>query len=85
MNTFSPTGVCTKQITFDVQDDRIKNVIFHGGCDGNLQGIAKLVEGLPAHEVIARLKGIRCGSKTTSCPDQLQAALEEAAAMAKTN
>lgn len=77
MHTYATSGTCSKQITFDVQNSIVKNVIFHGGCSGNLQGISKLVEGLPINEVIARLKGIQCGTKPTSCPDQLTTALEE--------
>lgn len=77
MHAYATSGTCSKQITFDVQNNIVKNVIFHGGCSGNLQGISKLVEGLPANEVIARLKGIQCGTKPTSCPDQLATALEE--------
>ncbi len=79
MHNYATSGTCAKQITFDVQNNIVKNVIFHGGCSGNLQAIGKLVEGLPANEVIARLKGIQCGTKTTSCPDQLAAALEQLA------
>ena len=55
--------------------DVVRNVVYTGGCNGNLQGIGRLVEGLPVDEVIARLQGIRCGYKSTSCPDQLAKAL----------
>lgn len=69
-------GVCSKEINFDVVENKIKNVSFIGGCDGNLLGISSLVEGMDINEVISRLKGIQCGSKDTSCPDQLARALE---------
>lgn len=70
-------GVCAAAIDFDVEDGIVKNVKFLGGCNGNTQGIARLVEGMPADEVISRLEGIRCGYKATSCPDQLAKALKE--------
>ncbi len=69
-------GVCSKEINFDVVENKIKNVSFIGGCDGNLLGISSLIEGMDINEVISRLKGIQCGSKDTSCPDQLARALE---------
>lgn len=69
-------GVCSKEINFDVVGNKIKNVSFIGGCDGNLLGISSLVEGMDINEVISRLKGIQCSSKDTSCPDQLARALE---------
>ena len=69
-------GVCSKEINFDVVENKIKNVSFIGGCDGNLVGISSLVEGMDINEVISRLRGIQCGSKDTSCPDQLARALE---------
>lgn len=69
-------GVCSKEINFDVVGNKIKNVSFIGGCDGNLVGISSLVEGMDINEVISRLRGIQCGSKDTSCPDQLARALE---------
>ncbi|WP_346870645.1 TIGR03905 family TSCPD domain-containing protein [Clostridium sp. UBA5119] len=69
-------GVCSKEINFDVVENKIKNVSFIGGCDGNLLGISSLIEGMDINEVISRLKGIQCGSKYTSCPDQLARALE---------
>lgn len=77
MNTYITRGVCSRKITFEVKDDIIKNVVFESGCHGNLQGISRLVEGMPADEVIKKLKGIRCGNKETSCPDQLALALEK--------
>ena len=71
-------GTCAQLIHFDLDGDIVKNVQFLGGCNGNLQGIGKLVEGMKADEVIERLQGIRCGSKTTSCPAQLARALAQA-------
>lgn len=74
---YRPTGVCSKEIEFDLDDQhRIHNVVFTGGCNGNLQGIASLVEGMEADEGIRRLSGIKCGFKSTSCPDQLAHALQ---------
>ena len=70
-------GTCAQLIHFDLDGDIVKNVQFLGGCNGNLQGIGKLVEGMKADEVIERLQGIRCGSKTTSCPDQLAKAIKK--------
>lgn len=69
-------GVCSSYIDIEMDGETIKQVSFTGGCHGNLQGIARLVEGMKAEDAIARLKGIRCGYKATSCPDQLAAALE---------
>ena len=75
---YTPKGVCSRQITFDLDDEgRVHNVQFHGGCHGNTQGIAALCEGMPADEVISRLKGIRCGMKPSSCPAELAKAVEE--------
>jgi uncharacterized protein (TIGR03905 family) len=71
-------GTCSSQIAFDLEDGRIHNVRFTGGCHGNLQGISALVEGMDAREAISRLEGIRCGFKPTSCPDQLARALKQA-------
>ena len=70
-------GVCTRGITFDVKDHKLTNVHFEGGCAGNTQGVARLVEGMDIDEAIRRLDGIRCGFKPTSCPDQLAQALKE--------
>ena len=75
---YKPTGVCSKEINIELDGDVIKSVKFTGGCSGNTQGVAKLVEGMPAKEVIARLEGIQCGRRPTSCPDQLATALKEA-------
>lgn len=75
---YKTSGVCSSQIQFELQDNKVHNVRFTGGCNGNLQGIGKLVEGMDAQEVIARLEGTRCGFKSTSCPDQLAKALKSA-------
>ena len=69
-------GTCSQEITFDIEDGKLRNVAFYGGCNGNLQGIGRLVEGMDAEECVAKLKGIRCGFKDTSCPDQLATAVE---------
>lgn len=74
--TYTPQGVCAMKIDFEVEDGKVKNVIFTRGCNGNTQGIAKLVEGMEIHEVIRRLRGTDCGGRGTSCPDQLARALE---------
>ncbi len=70
-------GTCSTQIDFEVENGILKDVSYEGGCNGNLQGICRLVKGMPVQEVIAKLEGIRCGMKTTSCPDQLCRALHE--------
>lgn len=75
---YKTSGVCSSQIQFELQDNKVHNVRFTGGCNGNLQGIGKLVEGMDAQEVIARLEETRCGFKSTSCPDQLAKALKAA-------
>ena len=74
---YKTTGTCSSAIDFEVENGIVKNVKFIGGCNGNTQGISKLVEGMPADEVISRLEGIKCGFKSTSCPDQLAKALKE--------
>lgn len=74
---FTPKGVCSRQMVIEVEDGTVKSLQVMGGCHGNLQGISKLVEGMKVEEVIARLDGIRCGGKPTSCPDQLAQALKE--------
>ena len=76
MNTYKTLGTCSRQILFEVENDTVKNVKFIGGCSGNLQGIAKLVENNNIDTVISLLKGIKCRNGT-SCPDQLAKALEE--------
>lgn len=77
MNSYVTKGVCSRKITFDIEGNILKNVKFYEGCNGNLQGISKLVDGMDVYEVIKKLKGIRCKDKPTSCPDQLARALEE--------
>lgn len=74
---YQPKGVCSKAIDIEMEDDVIKSVKFTGGCSGNTQGISKLVAGMKAEDAISRLRGIRCGFKSTSCPDQLACALQE--------
>ena len=76
--TYTPRGVCSRSIAFDLDHGLVKNVRFEGGCSGNTQGVSRLVEGMPAEEAIRRLSGIRCGFKSTSCPDQLADALKKA-------
>ena len=76
--SYAPRGVCSQRMDFDVEDGIVKSVAIYGGCHGNLQGISKLITGMPVDEVIARLKGIRCGGKASSCPDQIAQALEQA-------
>lgn len=73
--TYKPIGVCASQIDFEIENDIVKSVRFTGGCNGNTQGVAKLVEGMQVQDVIDRLSGIKCGFKSTSCPDQLAKAL----------
>lgn len=72
---FVPTGVCSKLIRFQVEEGVLRNVEFTGGCSGNLQGIGRLVDGLPLAQVADRLRGITCGKRDTSCPDQLARAI----------
>ena len=74
---YQTKGVCSTSIDIEVEDGVIKFVEFFGGCNGNLQGISALVEGMKVDDAISRLKGIRCGCITTSCPDQLARALEQ--------
>ena len=76
--TFKPSGVCSSRIELELDGNIVKKVNFYNGCDGNAQGIAKLVEGMTVEEIKSRLTGIRCGRKATSCPDQLAKAVEEA-------
>ena len=76
MYQYKTKGTCSQMIVFDVEDGKVMNVSFMGGCNGNLKGIGALVEGMPVDEVIARVEGITCGMKKTSCPDQLAQALK---------
>lgn len=74
---YATHGTCSREINFEVEDNKLKNVSFKGGCNGNLKGIGKLVEGMDIDEVISRVEGIRCGVRPTSCPDQLAQALKQ--------
>ncbi len=78
MLNYKTSGVCAKDIEFELEGDIVKSVKFNGGCNGNLKGIATLVEGLKVEDVIAKLEGLTCGIKETSCPDQLAKALRNA-------
>jgi len=78
MYTFVPNGICSKEIKFSIHEGVVKDVIFLGGCSGNLQGISKLIDGMNANDAVTKLRGITCGMKETSCPDQLAIALEAA-------
>ena len=80
--TYKTKGTCSREIAFTVEDGKVKNVQFMGGCNGNLKGIGALVEGMDVEEAISRIEGITCGMKKTSCPDQLAQALKEAKAQA---
>ena len=75
---YKTNGTCSTAIEVELDGDKVKNVKFSGGCNGNLKGISKLVEGLSVYEVADKLSGIRCGYKNTSCPDQLAKAVLEA-------
>lgn len=83
MFTFYPEGVCSMMMEIELDGDTIKDVVFTGGCNGNLSGISKLIKGMKAEEVIEKLEGTRCGFKETSCPDQLSKALKLALAEAQ--
>ncbi len=74
---YTPRGVCSRKMIIDVEDGVVKSLKVMGGCDGNLKGISKLVEGMQVDDVIVRLEGIRCGFKNTSCPAQLAEALKK--------
>ena len=76
--SYRPSGVCSTMIDLELEDGIIQSVRFTGGCNGNLQGISRLVEGMGAQDAIEKLQGIRCGWKPTSCPDQLSKALAAA-------
>lgn len=80
---YSTQGTCSYQIDLDVEDGVIKDIQFYGGCDGNLQGICSLVRGMKVEDVLPKIEGIRCGMKTTSCPDQLACALRQVMAAKK--
>ena len=72
---YKPKGTCSTDIELEIQDGRVEKVVFKGGCNGTLQGISSLVKGMRVEDVISRLEGIRCGTRSTSCPDQLCKAL----------
>ncbi len=74
--TYKTSGTCSRQITMDIEQDVIKSISFEGGCNGNLKGVAALCQGQKIDDVIEKLSGIRCGFKSTSCPDQLACALK---------
>ncbi|WP_026892576.1 TIGR03905 family TSCPD domain-containing protein [Lacrimispora aerotolerans] len=74
---YKTRGVCSKEISFEVEDNKVVKVQFVGGCSGNTQGVSRLVEGMDVDEAIKRLEGIQCGFRPTSCPDQLSQALKE--------
>ena len=76
--TYKTRGTCSREIAFEVENGKVKNVQFYGGCNGNLKGIGALVEGMDIDDVIARVEGLTCGMKATSCPDQLAQALKAA-------
>lgn len=77
MFEYKTSGTCSQRILFEIQDGKLHNVQFIGGCNGNLKGIGSLVEGMDVDEVISRLEGTTCGMKSTSCPDQLAQALKQ--------
>lgn len=83
MTTYYPKGTCSREIHVELDGDRIANIEVIGGCNGNLKGVAALLKGMNAQEAIARIRGITCGPKTTSCPDQISYAIEAALAEAK--
>ena len=74
---YKTQGVCSRAIHFEVEDNKLKNVTFEGGCAGNTQGVARLIEGMDIDDAIRRLDGIHCGPRPTSCPDQLAKALKQ--------
>ena len=77
MNTYKTSGVCSREIHFEVENDIITNVQFVGGCNGNTQGVSALINGMNIDEAISRIDGIKCGARGTSCPDQLARALKQ--------
>lgn len=78
MYEYKTKGVCSEKITFDLDGDKVKNIKFYGGCNGNLKAISKLVDGMTVSEIEEKLKGNICGNKSTSCADQLAIAVREA-------
>ena len=77
--SYTPHGVCSRAILIDAEDGIVKNVQFVGGCSGNTQGVARLIDGMDIDEAISRIEGIQCGFRPTSCPDQLAKALKKVA------
>lgn len=75
--SYQTKGICATQIDMDIEEGKVRNVKFYGGCDGNHKGIISLVDGMPLQEVIQKLDGITCGHKSSSCPDQLAKALAQ--------
>ena len=76
--TYRTKGTCSQGIQFEIVDNKVHNVQFIGGCNGNTQGVSRLIEGMDVHEAISRIEGIQCGPRPTSCPDQLATALKQA-------
>jgi uncharacterized protein (TIGR03905 family) len=75
---YTPKGVCSRAFEIEVEDGVIQSVQVVGGCNGNLQGISRLIEGMKVEDAVAKMEGIRCGMKATSCPDQIAQALKQA-------
>lgn len=82
---YKPQGICSRKITVELDGDVVKKVQFEGGCNGNTKGISKLVEGMTVEQIKERLTGVKCGFKSTSCPDQLAKAVTEAYAIVASN
>ena len=78
MIKYKPKGVCAREFQIEVEDGVVKSAAIVGGCHGNLQGISRLIQGMKVEDVIERVEGIRCGMKSTSCPDQIAQALKQA-------
>ncbi len=76
VHEYKTRGTCSSKIDFEVEDNKLKNVVYYGGCNGNLKGISSLLEGMNIDDVISKLEGVTCGMKKTSCPDQLAQALK---------
>lgn len=74
--SYKTSGTCSSMIDIEVEENKIKNICFTGGCNGNLKGICSLVKGMDVNDVISKLEGIHCGNRNTSCPDQLSKALK---------
>lgn len=82
MTVYTPTGVCSREIRVELDGDKIASVEVIGGCNGNLKGISRLLKGMDARDAIERMRGTTCGMKSTSCPDQISYAIEQALAEA---